>query len=226
MMKAAALCAILPAAAYGFVTPTSFAGNAVQTTVRSSSALKMADANSLPGKPFGADGPIFDPLGLAEKASPLELKRYQECEIKHGRVAMLATVGYLLQEQFHPLFNLGNDIGPSLRHFQLIESQVPWFWEAAVFTIGLFEANNIARGWQKRDPYTEGIAPLKEDYIPGDLGFDPLSLGPVEDTEKFNELRTKELNNGRLAMIGIMGMWAQQLVDGKEIFNSVSDIAQ
>jgi hypothetical protein len=42
----------------------------------------------------------------------------------------------VLQESFHPLFNLGTDIGPALRHFQLIEAQVPWFWEATVFIIG------------------------------------------------------------------------------------------
>jgi light-harvesting complex I chlorophyll a/b binding protein 1 len=183
----------------------------------------MADASALEqGKPFG-DDTIFDPLGLAEKATPLELKKYQEAELKHGRVAMLATVGYLLQESFHPLFNLGTDIGPALRHFQLIEAQVPWFWEATVFIIGLFEANNIARGWQKQDVYTQGIADLKEDYIVGDLGFDPLGLGPTDEPEKFNELRTKELNNGRLAMIAIFGFWAQELVYGQEILANLSN---
>jgi Chlorophyll A-B binding protein len=71
---------------------------------------------------------------------------------------------------------------------------------------GIFEANNIARGWQKQDVYTQGIAELKEDYVVGDLGFDPLGLN---SPEKFDELRTKEINNGRLAMIAIFGFWAQ-----------------
>ena len=41
------------------------------------------------------------------------------------------------------------------------------------------------------------------DYIPGDLGFDPLSLytGKPEATKRGLEL--KELNNGRLAMLAI-----------------------
>lgn len=32
------------------------------------------------------------------------------------------------------------------------------------------------------------------------------------------ELHTKELQNGRLAMLGMAGMVAQELVNGKEIF--------
>jgi light-harvesting complex I chlorophyll a/b binding protein 1 len=58
---------------------------------------------------------------------------------------------------------------------------------------------------------------LKPDYFPGDVGFDPLGLAP-EDPDEFLELHTKELQNGRLAMLGWAGMVAQELVNGKEIF--------
>ena len=39
---------------------------------------------------------------------PTQVKFYREVELKHGRVAMLASLGFLVGEQFHPLF--GGDI--------------------------------------------------------------------------------------------------------------------
>ena len=41
---------------------------------------------------------LWDPLGFAEKADEMTLKRYREAELTHGRVAMLATVGFLVGE--------------------------------------------------------------------------------------------------------------------------------
>ncbi|CAN0439100.1 unnamed protein product, partial [Scytosiphon promiscuus] len=52
---------------------------------------------------------------------------------------------------------------------------------------------------------------LREDYTPGDLGFDPLGLKPKTEAA-LATMQTKELNNGRLAMIGIAGMLVQELV--------------
>ena len=43
------------------------------------------------------------------------------------------------------------------------------------------------------------------------------SLKPA-DEEEFNTMRTKELQNGRLAMLGVAGMIAQELVTGQPIF--------
>ena len=52
----------------------------------------------LPGAtaPFG----FFDPLGLSAKLDEVEVSRFRECEIKHGRVAMLAVVGILGTQTF------------------------------------------------------------------------------------------------------------------------------
>jgi len=48
------------------------------------------------------------------------------------------------------------------------------------------------------------------------VGFDPFGLKP-EDPEEFATIQTKELQNGRLAMLGIAGFVAQELVNGKEV---------
>ena len=57
---------------------------------------------------------------------------------------------------------------------------------------------------------------LRSDYIPGDIGFDPLGLKPT-DEEEFRIMQTKELQNGRLAMLAATGFMAQELTDGMGI---------
>ena len=57
---------------------------------------------------------------------------------------------------------------------------------------------------------------ITEDHLPGDLGFDPLGLKPTNDKD-LKSMATKEINNGRIAMLGIAGMVAQELVSGMKI---------
>ena len=54
------------------------------------------------------------------------------------------------------------------------------------------------------------------DYTPGDHGFDPFGFVPAycNTPEKMMEMKTKEIRNGRLAMIAIVGMLIQQAVTG------------
>ena len=58
---------------------------------------------------------------------------------------------------------------------------------------------------------------LREGYLPGDLGFDPMGLKPKGEAELL-AMQNKELNNGRLAMIAAAGMIAQELATGKKLF--------
>jgi len=54
------------------------------------------------------------------------------------------------------------------------------------------------------------IAGIREEYITGDLGADPLGIIKNDDVDKFIEYRNKELNNGRLAMIAAAGITVQE----------------
>merc|ERR1719158_217927 len=60
---------------------------------------------------------VFDPLGFATDCSEGKLLFYREVELKHGRVGMLAALGFLVGENFHPLFG-GNIDVPSYVAFQ------------------------------------------------------------------------------------------------------------
>lgn len=149
------------------------------------------------------------------------MKNYREAETQHGRVAMLGALGMLVTEEpieLHPLFQAGNkDIGPAIRHLDEVRVAAPFFFEVLFIIIGALELNRALVGWTAPGDVLGTGRTLKEDYYPGDVGFDPLGLKP-DDPAEFAEIQTKELQNGRLAMLGWAGMVAQELVNGKEIF--------
>ena len=41
----------------------------------------------------------WDPYGFLDGKTELEVNRYRECELTHGRVGMLAAVGFIVQER-------------------------------------------------------------------------------------------------------------------------------
>merc|ERR1719152_230569 len=170
-------------------------------------------AQSLPG----ITGPLgfFDPLGFcaddAEKpATEGKIRFYREVELKHCRVAMLAALGFPLAEQFHPLF--ATDDAPSFSAFQ--QTPLQTFWPAVVFAIAIPEIYSV---FTFQSPAGNEPWSIRLDHQPGDLGFDPLGLKPT-DPEEFKTMQTKELNNGRLAMIAIAGMVVQEGITGAKLF--------
>jgi hypothetical protein len=181
---------------------------------RGQSSLSAFSAQELPGAlpPVG----FFDPLGFAEKADEATMKRYREAELTHGRVAMLATVGFLVGEKVEGTSFLWNASvsGPAITHIP----QIPvLFWVLLTVFIGAAEQYRAERGWV--DPANVPVDKpglLEPGYAPGDLGFDPLGLAP-SDPEEFFIMQTKELQNGRLAMLAAAGFLAQEAVDGKGI---------
>merc|ERR1712087_997770 len=168
-----------------------------------------AFAYGLPGN-FNALGGAelnFDPAGFLDGKSEVEVNRYRECELTHGRVGILASLGFLVQEKFHPLFS--GDGGPAIDQ---IPKLPPWVWGVMLIGITGCEIQRIAVGFSPLDPETsKAPSALKPDYIPGDLGFDPLSLKPEDPTE-LRAMQEKELAHARLGMIAAAGFLAQEAV--------------
>jgi hypothetical protein len=185
---------------------------------KSSSALAFT-ADDLPGSlaPMG----FFDPLGFAEKADEPTLRRYREAETTHGRVAMLAVVGFLVGEAVEGssfLFDASIK-GPAITHLAQVPAE---FWVVLTIFIGAAETKRAEIGWVEPENVPVGKAGLLRDaYYPGDIGFDPLGLKPADEAE-FNVMITKELQNGRLAMLAAAGFMAQELTDGKGILEHLS----
>jgi len=183
-------------------------------------SMVLVDKN-VPGQlpPTG----FFDPLGLSSTIDRKDFKRWRESELKHGRLAMMAALAIIAAESF-PLPNALVS-GPAIFHFAQVEKTLPNFWLIPIAFTGFFEAISIAKGWAPFEETKGGLGFLKEEYIPGDLGFDPLGLKPpgsekfdaktgrIEYSEDFIDMRNKELQNGRLAMLAVAGMVAQEEVD-------------
>ena len=171
----------------------------------------------------GALAPVgfFDPAGFAAKADEGTLKRYREAELTHGRVAMLATVGFFAGEAVEGKSFLwdASVTGPAIGHLAQVP---PLFWALLVTGIGAAEAQRAEIGWvEPKDVPFDQPGMLRKEYIPGDIGFDPLGLKPTDPVE-FEAMQTKELQNGRLAMLAAAGFMAQELVDGKGILEHFS----
>ena len=163
---------------------------------------------------YGLPGAIppareFDPVGLSRGRDRLEVYRLREAEIAHGRVGMLASLGFIVQERWHPLF-------PSAppRALDQMPSLPVQAWVALTVAIGVAEATRIQRGWA--NPYEDmaNIQRLKPEYVPGDLGFDPLRLYPASESGR-RYMQTYELSHGRLAMLAAAGFIAQEWATGE-----------
>merc|ERR1719194_280128 len=175
----------------------------------------VAYAKEMPGvtEPLG----FWDPLGFCsdEKLTEGKLKFYREVELKHGRVGMLAALGFVVGENFHPLFG-GNIDAPAYLAFQ--QTPLETFWPAVVIAIAIpeiysvFTFETVGANDSRGNPTPQGQPwAIRADHESGDLGFDPLGLKPTDPAE-LKEMQTKELNNGRLAMIAAAGMIVQELV--------------
>ena len=164
---------------------------------------EMAGVTSFPG--------FFDPVGMSNGVSEARMMFYREAELKHSRVAMLAALGFLVAEGFHPLFG-GSINVPSYVAFQATPLQT--FWPMTVLIVGSVEIFSVLT---YESPFDGKWWTLKPSHKSGDFMFDPAGLKPTGAIE-LKEMQTKELNNGRLAMLAIAGMVGQELATGGKLF--------
>ena len=147
----------------------------------------------------------------ARSASEGRVKFYREVELKHGRVAMLAALGFVVGEHFHPLWG-GNVDVPSYIAWQ--ETPLQDWMPLVGLVIMIHELTSV---FTFNSPFGGEIFSIRSDYASGDLGWDPLGLKPT-DAAALKEMQTKEINNGRLAMIAVAGMIGQELAQGSKLF--------
>jgi hypothetical protein len=175
-------------------------GAMLHSAVQPSISMKV----DMPGStaPLG----FFDPLGFSKDASPETMKKYREAELKHGRVAMLACFGMITADKFHPLFGGQNSANPLLAL-----TQVPKLGWLQILTFIMFmEVIGILNS-------------RRPDYEPGNF----LGTSQWEMDETWDNYQTKELNNGRLAMFGSIGMLTGSYLTGKgplEVMDSAGGI--
>ena len=131
--------------------------------------------------------------------------------MKHGRVAMLAALGFVVGEHFHPLWG-GNVDVPSYIAWQ--ETPLQDWMPLVGLVIMIHELTSV---FTFNSPFGGEIFSIRSDYASGDLGWDPLGLKPT-DAAALKEMQTKEINNGRLAMIAVAGMIGQELAQGSKLF--------
>merc|ERR1719491_1279095 len=189
-------------------------GGAVRTPVGHKAAARSAAPAMVDlSKEIGATGPLlpyWDPLNLGTNASPEQFKRWRAVELKHGRIAMAATLGYIVQEVLRWPGYLSTSAGikfadmpNGIKGFAMIP---PAGLAQILLFIGLMETAT----W----PFYEGTWPGKvpDGKEPGDVAGDLWVRYPDPEQKKYK--LNIELNNGRAAMMGSLGMLAHDHLTG------------
>jgi Chlorophyll A-B binding protein len=181
-----------------FITISRKNGHITTSTTSSTTSL-LAFENEI-----GAVAPLgfFDPLGLVKDGNQDKFNRLRFVELKHGRISMLAVVGYLVQESgtrlpgnidyagttFKSIPNgfAGLTALPSAGLLQLI---------GFIGFLELFVMKDV-------DGAGEFVGDFRNGFI--DFGWDVFT--PEEQERK----RTIEINQGRAAMMGILALMVHE----------------
>lgn len=184
----------------------------------------------------GSTAPIknFDPLNLATLGSDQTLAWFRAAELKHSRVAMVATTGYLVQASgVHFPGMLSSDVS-----FESLSTMKPldawcampaagkWWNECEsnrCFTSSFLHLSLPSLVGQAQIIFTIFLAELISEsadvhYTKGGplptIVFPPINFAGGMSPEQLEKRQNSELNNGRLAMISIMSFIAAANIPG------------
>eukprot|EP00933_Yihiella_yeosuensis_P042044 TRINITY_DN364_c0_g1_i1.p1 TRINITY_DN364_c0_g1~~TRINITY_DN364_c0_g1_i1.p1 ORF type:complete len:775 (-),score=199.37 TRINITY_DN364_c0_g1_i1:176-2500(-) len=202
-------------------TSSAFCGASVKASAARTSRAAMAAAEVSASMPFlpkpknlaGMPGARqeFDPLMFSDV---FDVRWLRESELKHGRVCMLATVGFVSEQYFQI---------PGLESFasddalKAIYSTPIAYTSIMLLAAGFIENNSYNGNCTMLDMF-EGDCAKR---APGDLNFGKQFL--PKDSEQAAILQEKELNNGRLAMLAFSGMVHHNLVVSGPLFPFIPD---
>lgn len=140
-------------------------------------------------EPFG----YFDPLGFCPPGDEPNFRKLRTSEMKHGRIAMLASVGLIAQHYIRIPTGTFDEVPSGL--FALTDPNGGFGLTLLVWICLVLEFVILAQ-----DPSKEI----------GDFG-DPFNVGMNS-----REMRDRELNNGRMAMFATMGILIAEAATGKD----------
>ena len=163
---------------------------------------------------LGAQDPLgfYDPLNLVADGDEAKFNRLRYVELKHGRIAMLAFLGQITTRAgLHLPFSIdleGNSFDSFPDGYAAISGPdaIP---SAGVGQIVLFIG--ILELFVLKDVTGDGEFP--GDFRNGALDFGWDDFGPKTKLRK----RAIELNNGRAAMMGILGLMMHEQIDGNPV---------
>jgi hypothetical protein len=173
-------------------------------------ATQTTSLNSFEGE-LGAQAPLgfFDPLGLVADGDQEKFDRLRYVEIKHGRICMLGVVGYLVTAAG---IRLPGDIDYSGTAFSDIGSG--WEGSQAVPVAGALQVFAFVGLLE--------LAVMKDitgGEFPGDFRNDALDYGwDTFDAETKLQKRAVELNQGRAAQMGMLGLMVHDKLGNVENF--------
>merc|ERR1719230_1407852 len=164
---------------------------------------------------------IFDPVGFATMGNDKTLAFFRHAEIKHGRVAMAATVGLLFHiNGIHFSGSLSPTYGIT---FEQLSAMGPFDAWNALPLLGQMQIIFTIAGLEHASECLNPAGHYMKGGMPGDMRFlknfwDTPGFTKRLSEEQKAEKRLSELRNGRLAMIGIMSVCAATSIPGSVPF--------